>query len=500
MPVARPDTMARESSRSTTESARLGTSRAPWRDVAVRVGRVSALLLVMLGASAPTPADACGGAFFPPSVSETVAVRGHQMAIAISKKQTVVWDRIDVEGNPSELAWVIPVRDGARLELSNEAWFTALSGQTAATVRSAGGGGGGGGGGGCGCAGASDESAVGSAGSSGSTGGVSVLERSDVGPYDAARLRAKDPGSIRTWLLDNGFKIPDDIGPVLDQYTSEGFDFIALRVRPGAATAGLQPLRLTTPGADPTLPLRMSRAGVKSQAALTLFVVAEGRYRVQGFEEVPVDRSRITIGSSSAKSTYDDVVESQLAAGDGLRFVVEHAKNDPEGLAAKVFAAGSCIPSPNPPSLGGGTTSTDAGVDAASPDAGDDAGGDPDDAGEGGVADAGIDAAPAPPPNPEPPIDVTTCATTDLAIAREGMSDALWITRLRANLPSSAFAKDLTFEANPAQDPVSSDYVVSYSGGAMIAPARPSPVGSVALFGATVAGLIVMLGRRRRAR
>jgi hypothetical protein len=470
-----------------------------WRDAAVRIGRASGLLLVLLAAARPEPAEACGGAFFP-AQSETVAVRGHQMAVSISKKQTVVWDRIEVDGNPSELAWVIPVHEGATLELSSESWFTALSKNTEASLTTAGSDSTSSSGG-CGCGGASYDTVGAGEGSVGGKGGVTVLERTNVGPYDAAKLRAKDPGSIRTWLLGNGFKIPDEIGPVLDQYTSEGFDFIALRVRPGAAAAGLQPLRLTTPGADPTLPLRMSRAGVKTSAALTLFVLAEGRYRVQGFEEVGVDRGSLAFNGNG--SNYDGVVEAQLTTGDGRRFVVEHAKNDPDGLAAAVFAAsGSCIPSASPPSLGSGTdagTSTDAGVDAAPEDAGDlDAGEDPD-AGDGGIADAAPDGETLPPPKEPPPAEVRTCATTDLAVARDGLSGALWVTRLRAKLPASAFAQDLRFEANPSQDAVGSDYVVSASGGAMIAPSRPSHGGTVALFGLTVLGLVGMLKRRRRA-
>ncbi len=103
-----------------------------------------------------------------------------------------------------------------------------------------------------------------------------------------------------------------------------------------------------------------------------------------------------------------------------------------------------------------------------------------------------------PPPQEPQPAAVRTCATTDLAVAREGMSGAIWITRLRAQLPTSAFAADLRLEASPEQIEVVSDYVVAASGGAMIAPARPSHTGTVLLFGLTVVGLGGMLKRRRR--
>lgn len=309
------------------------------------------------------------------------------------------------------------------------------------------------------------------------------------------------PGRYADGCSTIGFTIPADIGPVLDEYTKEGFDFIALRVRPGGlglGPVGLQPLRLTTPGADPTLPLRMSRAGVKGAAELTLFVLGEGRYRVQGFDEVPVAREALAFVSGD--SNYDAVVGAQLAAGDGRRFVVEHVRRDSGSLSGWVSGLErQCAPSPNPPTLGGETNEhalADAGADASSPDAGDvEAAGDRDAASADGV-DASSAAAPPPPSSPP---SLTTCARTDLDAAMDGLNGPLWITRLHARLPASAFAADLRFEANPAQQEVASDYVIPASGGAMIAPARPAHAGTFVVFGLTVLGLGSFFKRRRQA-
>ncbi|MDB4944773.1 MAG: hypothetical protein JWP97_4307 [Labilithrix sp.] len=442
----------------------LGSSRT--RDVAVRVARAAGLLLAACTAFDVSPAAACGGAFFP-DVEQTVAVSGHQMAISISRTQTVVWDRLEVQGNPSELAWVIPVHEGAKLELSSEAWFTSLANVTAPTVSAYEDSGSSGG---CACGSADTGAALGSAAGER---GTQVIERKDIGPYDVARLRATEPGAVRTWLVANGFAIPAEVGPVLDEYTTEGFDFIALRVRPGATAAGLQPLRLTTPGTDATLPLRMSRAGVKSEAALTLYVLGEGRYRVQGFEELEVDRNRLTFDVRTQTSNYEAVVAAQLAGDDGRRFVVEHAADDYRELRQAIaYAEGACA-SGNGPVLGGND-------DADAGDAGAEAG-----------ADAGA-------PDPSAPLTVATCASADLAATGSGASNVLWVTRLRARLPTSVFDRDLRLEASPTQTSVSGSYLIAArGGGAMVAPARPSSGGSLVLFGATVAGLSVLLRRRR---
>ena len=50
--------------------------------------------------------------------------------------------------------------------------------------------------------------------------------------------------------------------PIIDAYTSEGFDFIALRLRPNVGVRAMRPVRVTAPGADTQMPLRMVTAVV----------------------------------------------------------------------------------------------------------------------------------------------------------------------------------------------------------------------------------------------
>src|SRR5262245_15022197 len=91
-----------------------------------------AALLLLLGPS--NDAHACGGCFHPEDQPETTVVTGHRMAFAVSKAQTVLWDQIQYSGAPSEFAWVLPVKPGARLELSNDAWFESLDAATTTRV------------------------------------------------------------------------------------------------------------------------------------------------------------------------------------------------------------------------------------------------------------------------------------------------------------------------------------------------------------------------------
>src|SRR5260370_38900758 len=71
-------------------------------------------------------ARACGGCFHPPpspTEVESTVVTDHRMAFSITLAQTVLWDQIRYGGKPSEFAWVLPVKPGSRVELSQDAWI-----------------------------------------------------------------------------------------------------------------------------------------------------------------------------------------------------------------------------------------------------------------------------------------------------------------------------------------------------------------------------------------
>mgnify|MGYP000993844479 CR=1 FL=1 len=458
------------------------------------VFRRSALLasLTFAAFGQPSDADACGGAFF---ASDKVSVKGHQMAVSISKTQTIVWDRVEMNGSPEEFAYVVPLRPGARLELASEQFFVALDARTAPVVHGPSHSGCQGGGGGClaGCGSAAEESSA--------TPEVTVVARANAGPYESVHLRTDVPDALPAWLRANGFKIPDAVAPTIDAYVAEGFDFVALKLRPGigSESTGLQPLRLVTPGADPTLPLRMSRAGVTDRAALSLYVIGEGRWRVRGFAEERVKESDLVINRSSQKSNYDEVAETQLRRGDGRTWLLEAAVhlNCYDRQCAELPLPDTYCEE-DPISLtGDGSTVPDAGFDAQ-PDGDPDASTDAGDAGEpenpNFPYDAGVN---------DPPADPTLapCARTDWTMARAGMdARSIWITRLRGSLAASSFAADLRFEASPDQVDVQPFLEARESGsGASITASHPSAFGgTLATWGATLFGLAWMLTSRRR--
>src|SRR5687768_16396043 len=102
--------------------------------------RFSGAFLVFAAAtsvlSVPRAASACGGCFVPPpdAPQKSTVVTAHRMALSISPEQTILWDQIRYAGAPDEFAWVLPVKQGARVEVATDAWFDVLDAATSPVV------------------------------------------------------------------------------------------------------------------------------------------------------------------------------------------------------------------------------------------------------------------------------------------------------------------------------------------------------------------------------
>ncbi len=466
------------------------------RSVLMRGGLPAGIMLLAAVTDA-RDAAACGGCFHGPTDVGGSIVTDHRMVFEITAKETILWDQVRYAGNPDEFAWVLPVRAGATIELSRGEWIAAVDAATRSTVQgpqivcpprprtastsnrsssssssSSSSGGGCGGGGSTGFS-ATPETA-GSAGTGNnddgsSSGGVSptfagsddveVVAQSSIGPYQAVTIRASGTtGGISDWLKTNGFAIPESIAPVIDGYTAEKFDFIALKLRPGQGVQAMRPVRIASPGADPTMPLRMVAAGIGAKVGLTLWVIGEGRYRTQNFPDAPVDWPALSWDVGQRRSNRMELETAALATNGGRSWITE--------AALRTSVSESSYGNPTLPNvydayrtqcLGKPRRSVPCDEAALPPPDGqpdpDADGGAPDGGGEVGD-DAGVDAG----------SDASTCTKVvsgcdgfdDLSVAARSIHTGdVWITRLRADLPVSALTTDLKLEAAPDQSVLS---------------------------------------------
>lgn len=305
-----------------------------------RLSRSLGLALVLssaLAAGLPSEARACGGGSFytVASSSESVATTGHRVVIAMSKTQTVLWDQIQFTGNPEDFAWVYPIKPGAVLELATDAWLESLDGSTAKVVHSpsvecydysdSGDSGGG-----CSClmlgAGSGSDGGGSYTRGGGEEDPVEVVHQATIGPYETATISSDVPGAIGTWLQDHGYNVPAEASPVLNAYAADGYDFIALRLTPGNGVSLMKPVRVVTPGPTTTFPMRMLGIGGADKVALSLFVITEGRVKVDGYANAEIDPADITWDFASDTSDYAFRREQALAQNGGAAFLTSYSK------------------------------------------------------------------------------------------------------------------------------------------------------------------------------
>ena len=428
-------------------------------------------------------ARACGGCFHVPTPMETTVVTDHRMAFSVSTQQTVLWDQIKYSGNPSDFAWVLPVKQGAAVQLSHDEWFAALDAVTQPVITGPTPNCGGGGGPGIGCGASAGGGAALSASGGGSS--VQVVNQSTVGPYDTVTLRSTDPSALVNWLDSHSYAIPDSIRPTIDAYVAGGFDFIALRLQPGQGVQAMQPVRVVTPGSDATLPLRMVAAGVGANVGITLYVIGEGRYEAQNFPNVIFDDSKLAWDPKANASNYQPLSQQLMAQANGRTWLTEYANPtgvEPTNTAPYCYGGGGPggLNVANPTNVGDvylaqcTCLQSGTGQDAST---------------SGGCA--GFD-------------------DYDVALVGMHVTDT-WVTRMRAVLPVSALSEgDMLLQASATQAEVSNLHTTNnytdptYSpcgttGGCSASDADPDAYSRWVVAGA-LGFVVVSLARRKRSR
>ena len=400
------------------------------------LGAVAAAVLTVVAVSAPD-ARACGGCFHEPiSPTQTgTVVTDHRMIFSISTQQSTLYDEIKYAGSPASFAWVLPIRGVVTVGLSSESVFSSLESATATDIVApplncpA-----------CNCRGGPVTAAGGVSMGAGSAdaGLVTVLSQQTIGPYAAVQLQSTDPTALTNWLTTNGYVITADIQPVIAAYVTEGFDFLALRLNPGQGIRAMRPVRVTSPGAGLSLPLRMVAAGTGATVGITLWVVADGRYEPKNFPFFTILPSELTWDWGAGRSTYTTVqVQKEAAANNGAWQIESSLVVSPFQIETPVlnglYGANDYMSLPG----------TDAGASAA--------------------ADA---------------------RTADLAALFPEGNVSLRVTRMRADLLHSALAADLVLQASADQSTMSNIYQVTQSVNQPPCPVCPCAGGSSSSSGA----------------
>ena len=374
-------------------------------------------------------AAACGGCFHPPT--QTVSdITDERMLLSVSTVQSTLYDQLRYSGSPSNFAWVLPIHGTVDVGLSADVLFDSVDVLTTTqivppepncpspncqNVRF----------------GAAAPHGAPNAGTG--SGGVTVTKQENVGPYATVQLHATDSSALETWLVQNGYNIPADVAPVVAQYVTEGFDFLAMKLLPNQGIQAMRPVRVTTLGASFSLPLRMAGVGTGVSVGITIWVVSDGRYEPQNFPFFHIDDSDLVWDFSTSLSNYTTLRAQNEALLKGKGWEIESSISLNEQLITNVILSGGQY-------YGGGNGGGGIGLAGpADPSVDYLAVRDPDAGAEGGVTQTAE--------------EVRTADVTALFVGMAGPN--VRVTRIRSDIAHAAMTADFVLRASADQSELS---------------------------------------------
>jgi hypothetical protein len=385
-------------------------------------------------------ARACGGCFHPPTQVAT-DITDERMLLSVSPAQTTLFDQIEYAGSPTQFAWVLPIRGTVTVGLSADVLFDSIDVLTATQITQPPSS--------CPQLQCANNGPTGSATSGGASGtsnadvpAVTVLKQANVGPYETVQLQATDPTALDNWLAQEGFVIPPEVTPIIAQYVTEGFNFLAMKLLPGQGVKAMRPVRVTMPGASLSLPLRMAAVGTGSIVGITIWVVADGRYEPNNFPFFHIDDSALVWDWSTSLSNYTTLRVQNEANLKNAGWEIESSLTLSQQLITNVILSGGQYYGGGGGGFGVGAPS-DPSIDYL-----------PIDGSDAGAGDGGSGAAET----------AEEVRTDDLNALFAGVTAPnARVTRFRSDISHAAMTMDLALQASADQSELSNIRTVTKS-------------------------------------
>jgi len=307
--------------------------------------------VILLVALFPYPAHADGFPVPPYGYEGDIEMPGQKAIIVYDaeRKHEDLILSVQLLGESSEAAWVVPVPSPPQVNTASAEWFVQLSDLTQPKIETQ----------------YLPFPMMGGMAAGTEPGGVEVLSREQVGAYDVSVLSSDEPGALLKWLNENGYAFPEEGQPILDAYVKEGWYFMATRVLPGktAQLAGdVQPLWLSFDAERAVYPMRLTSL-IDRQIDILIYVLADHRMEIAGSNFEPEFAGELTLQPVAAEGeelnklltarsyyvtklrswffrpwdTTDDLYLRQAADDEPYRRVVYHTVFDPARACCSCF-------------------------------------------------------------------------------------------------------------------------------------------------------------------
>ena len=276
-------------------------------------------LLALLGAlGVVSPAGACGGFFCQNSPVDQVAER---IVFTVNDDDTITsLIEIAYQGEADDFSWILPIpeaigADDLQVPDDGDLVFDELHALTdvqfiAPPVGR--------------CAEILRMNAVAEDSAAPTSEGVEVFASGEVGPFGFDVIGSDSPTALTDWLSDNGYRVTDDMIPLIDLYVEEEFAFVAMRLLDGEDANSIAPIEITYPGTKPMIPIRLTAVAAFPQMPIYAWVLADAQAVPENYEHFEIDTAEITFFPFGGND-YASLVQARADAVGGRGFITEFA-------------------------------------------------------------------------------------------------------------------------------------------------------------------------------
>ena len=148
--------------------------------------------------------------------------------------------------------------------------------------------------------------------------GVTIEAKYTVGEYDILILSAKESTGLKTWLLQNDYKIPAKAEEVLEPYIKSKMNFFVVKVNLAEmkrlGRKELSPIQMTFESEKFMLPIRLGMANATSaQDLIIYFFTKNGRVESTNYRtvKIPTDKNIPTFMKPKFQDFYKDLFTKQ---------------------------------------------------------------------------------------------------------------------------------------------------------------------------------------------
>jgi len=155
---------------------------------------------------------------------------------------------------------------------------------------------------------------------------VNVEDLPIVGAFDPEVISSDDPAALIDWLKDNDYLITEGMEPFVEQYVSEGYKFLGLKLAPDQGVTDISPIKFTCPNGDmPLVPIRLTSVSAEPEMGILTFIAADERYAPQNYRELTVSADDLQWDYNTGTSNYYTLVSHLVDEAGGKAFVTQSA-------------------------------------------------------------------------------------------------------------------------------------------------------------------------------